>query len=73
MPISYEIKKTEIQNIEIVQKLDVPFKDLSTIQNSEIRRFRMRPLIVTPSFDFMINGHLDFHKGSTEDPMIGSV
>jgi hypothetical protein len=53
--------------------LGVPFTDFSLIKNDDISVFRMRPLIVTSNFKFLVNGHYDFHKGAAEDPIIGST
>ena len=33
----------------------------------------MRPLVRTTQFSFGINGHIDFHQGASENPMIGTV
>lgn len=61
-----------ITDITKVQVLGVPFTNLSSIPDKDISRFRMRPLMFRAG-NFMINGHLDFHKGASEDPKIGTV
>lgn len=65
-------EKATIKDIKTPFYLKVPFTNLSILPDKDISRFRMRPLMLTPS-GFTINGHFDFHKGASEDPQIGTI
>lgn len=49
------------------------YTDLSKIPDYQIAVKRMRPLLFYPGPFFAIHGRTDFHKGWSENPMIGSV
>lgn len=51
----------------------MPFTNFSSIPDKDINRFRMRPLMEDNQENYMVNGHIDFHKGASEDPVIGSM
>ncbi len=60
---------SDINNIT----LNVPFTDLSQLNDSQIAVKRMRSLIRMADVVFTINGRTDFHKGKSENPTIGTV
>ena len=60
--------RTSIDNVV----LDVPFVDLGAYSDSQIAVKRMRPLLWTGKV-FTINGRTDFHKGQSENPMLGTT
>ncbi len=63
-------KKIPINNVT----LDVPFVNLSSINDSDIAVKRMRPLVAASDFSaFGINGHLRFNQGTSEKPKIGTI
>jgi FtsP/CotA-like multicopper oxidase with cupredoxin domain len=51
--------------------LDVAFTNLSDIKDIAVTR--MRPLLWIGQNIFTINGRLDFHKGWSENPMVGTT
>jgi FtsP/CotA-like multicopper oxidase with cupredoxin domain len=51
--------------------LGVPFTDLRKSAKIDVRR--MRPLIWVGNNTFTINGRTDFHKGLSENPVLGSI
>jgi FtsP/CotA-like multicopper oxidase with cupredoxin domain len=51
--------------------LGVAFTNLSDIKDIAVTR--MRPLLWIGQSVFTINGRLDFHKGWSENPMVGST
>uniref|UniRef100_A0A1J3CGV6 Spore coat protein A n=1 Tax=Noccaea caerulescens TaxID=107243 RepID=A0A1J3CGV6_NOCCA len=53
--------------------LNVSYTDLSTVPDSGIAVRRMRPLVWMGQSIFTINGRTDFHKGRSENPMVGTI
>ena len=62
-------QKIPINNVT----LDVPFVNLSSINDKDIAVKRMRPLVASADFTFGINGHLRFNQGISEKPKIGTI
>ena len=59
----------EILHFAPPKKLDVPFKNLTTVP---VDQKRMRPLFMKNGF-FSINGHTAFDMGKSDNPQIGTV
>lgn len=54
-------------------KLNVPYTDLGALNDSQIAVSRFRPLVWVGRQTFTINGRVDFHNGSSENPTMGTV